>query len=102
MSFAPFISTSNYNLKDRLPTTYHEAAVYSNQDWKISDSWTELWDGNIDKTFFNAEVTGDNDTASDSSHNGWWSEKNSVRKKLEKNINSLNDNCVLELISSFI
>jgi len=71
---APFYSISAHNLKDRLPSTYHSAAVYSLQGWKISDSWDDLWDGTIDSTLFEAEVDNDNTTAViDTSYTGWWS-----------------------------
>ena len=57
---APFYSTSTHDLKDRLPSSKWSNAVYSLQGHKISSSWENLWDGNIDMSLSEAEVVYDN------------------------------------------
>ena len=57
---APFYSTSTHDLKDRLPSSKWSNAVYSLQGHKISSSWENLWDGNIDMSLHEAEVIYDN------------------------------------------
>jgi len=59
-TFAPFYSTSTHDLKDRLPSSKWSNAVYSLQGHKISSSWENLWDGNIDMSLHEAEVIYDN------------------------------------------
>ena len=59
---APFYSTSTHDLKDRLPSSKWSNAVYSLQGHKISSSWENLWDGNIDMSLHQAEVIYDNGT----------------------------------------
>ena len=62
-----FYSTSAHNLKDRLPTKHHSKPVYSRQGWKVADNWSDLWDGFIDSTLFDAEIGSDNYTSGTSS-----------------------------------
>ena len=72
---APFYSTSTHDLKDRLPSSKWSYPVYSRQGHKISTSWENLWDGNIDMTLHLAEVIADNYTNSSaaSGGTGFWS-----------------------------
>ena len=63
---APFFSTSTHDLKDRLPSSKWSNLVYSVQGHKISSSWENLWDGNIDMSLSEAEVVYDN------SSNAWY------------------------------
>ena len=72
---APFYSTSTHDLKDRLPSSKWSNAVYSLQGHKISSSWENLWDGNIDMSLHLAEVIADNYTNSyaASGGTGFWS-----------------------------
>ena len=68
---APFYSTSTHDLKDRLPSSKWSNAVYSLQGHKISSSWENLWDGNLDMSLHQAEVMyGDNISTSD--YRGFW------------------------------
>ena len=60
---APFYSTSTHDLKDRLPSSKWSNAVYSLQGHKISSSWENLWDGNIDMSLHEAEVIYDNNSS---------------------------------------
>jgi len=60
---APFYSTSTHDLKDRLPSSKWSNAVYSLQGHKISSSWENLWDGNIDMSLHEAEVIYDNESS---------------------------------------
>ena len=62
-TFAPFYSTSTHDLKDRLPSSKWSNAVYSLQGHKISSSWENLWDGNIDMSLHEAEVIYDNESS---------------------------------------
>ena len=59
-TLAPFFSTSTHDLKDRLPSSKWSNPVYSVQGHKISSSWENLWDGNIDMSLHEAEVVYDN------------------------------------------
>ena len=59
-TLAPFFSTSTHDLKDRLPSSKWSYPVYSVQGHKISSSWENLWDGNIDMSLHEAEVIYDN------------------------------------------
>ena len=59
-TLAPFFSTLTHDLKDRLPSSKWSNAVYSVQGHKISSSWENLWDGNIDMSLHQAEVVYDN------------------------------------------
>ena len=72
---APFYSTSKHDLKDRLPSSKWSYPVYSRQGHKISTSWENLWDGNIDMSLHLAEVIADNYTNSyaASGGTGFWS-----------------------------
>ena len=65
---APFYSTSTTDLKNRLPLSKWSSAVYSMQMHKISSSWENLWDGNLEMSLHQAEVLYDNGT----SENGFW------------------------------
>jgi len=74
----PFRSTSTTDLKDRLPTTYQNTPIYGPTLIKIADSWTNLWDGTIDSTLFDAELYNDNTsnnfytgTKSDGTYSGY-------------------------------
>ena len=60
---APFYSTSTHDLKARLPSSKWSNAVYSLQGHKISSSWENLWDGNIDMSLHEAEVIYDNESS---------------------------------------
>ena len=60
---APFYSTPIHDLKDRLPSSKWSNAVYSLQGHKISSSWENLWDGNIDMSLHEAEVIYDNESS---------------------------------------
>ena len=60
---APFFSTSTHDLKDRLPSSKWSYPVYSVQGHKISSSWENLWDGNIDMSLHEAEVIYDNESS---------------------------------------
>ena len=62
-TFAPFYSTSTHDLKDRLPSSKWSNTVYSLQGHKISSSWENLWDGNIDMSLHEAEVIYDNESS---------------------------------------
>ena len=57
---APFYSTPTHDLKDRLPSSKWSNPIYSKQGHKISSSWENLWDGNIDMSLHQAEVIYDN------------------------------------------
>ena len=59
-TLAPFFSTSTHDLKDRLPSSKWSYPVYSVQGHKISSTWENLWDGNIDMSLSEAEVVYDN------------------------------------------
>ena len=59
-TLAPFFSTLTHDLKDRLPSTKWSYPVKSLQGHKISSSWENLWDGNIDMSLHEAEVVYDN------------------------------------------
>ena len=69
---APFFSTSTHDLKDRLPSSKWSYPVYSVQGHKISSSWENLWDGNIDMSLHEAEVVYDN-SSSGIYVRGFWS-----------------------------
>ncbi len=60
---APFFSTSTHDLKDRLPSSKWSYPVYSVQGHKISSTWENLWDGNIDMSLHEAEVIYDNESS---------------------------------------
>ena len=66
---APFYSTSTHDLKDRLPSSKWSYPVNSRQGHKISTSWENLWDGNIDLSLHQAEVIYDN---SSNTLRGFW------------------------------
>ena len=67
---APFYSTSKVDLKNRLPTNKWSNPVYSRQGHKISSSWENLWNGNLDNmSLHDAEVIYDNDTSGET---GYW------------------------------
>ena len=71
-TLAPFFSTSTHDLKDRLPSSKWSYPVYSVQGHKISSTWENLWDGNIDMSLSEAEVVYDN--SSNASYiRGFWS-----------------------------
>ena len=68
---APFYSNSTHDLKDRLPSSKWSYPVKSLQGHTISSSWENLWDGNIDMSFHQAEVVYE-DNESTSSYRGFW------------------------------
>ena len=69
-TYAPFYSTSTHDLKDRLPSSKWSNPVYSLQGHKISSSWENLWDGNIDMSLHQAEVIYDNYSTSSAASGG--------------------------------
>ena len=71
-TLAPFFSTSTHDLKDRLPSSKWSYPVYSVQGHKISSTWENLWDGNIDMSLSEAEVVYDN-SSNASFVRGFWS-----------------------------
>ncbi len=51
-----FVSKKNRPLKDLIPEDKKNLPVYSVSNTKISQTWNELWDGNIDVSLKDADV----------------------------------------------